>query len=259
MKSTEVQYTVKLLKLVDQLRADVDSEILPHIKQDYVADSARFVITDAWFSIVSRALERILERWNSPFRKQQARQIASSFVGAASASSGKANSVAINLYQNSTQLQEYLQAAAYQNAQLITSIPQQYLNDVSNILIGNMRQGMRPSYIEEQLVKQFGITQRRAKLIARDQTSKITGDITRIRQTTAGIEYFRWQTANDQRVRDDHKHLQDQVTPYGKGVYRWDDLPKEKGVPVYPGSPINCRCVAIPVTNSQVERNKKGK
>jgi len=254
MKSTEVQYAVNLLKLVKAVKADIDVELLPLIKQDYIADTAHTITVDAWFDIISAALQRLLTRWTNPYMRKQAEQIASSFV--TTASNRNSRSVAINVFQNSTQLQDYLKAAAYQNAQLIKSIPQQYLEQVSNIVMGNMRQGMRPSYIEGELVKQFGITQRRAKLIARDQTSKITGEITRLRQTGAGIEYFRWQTSNDQRVRHDHTELQNRVTPYGKGVYRWDDLPKENGVPVYPGSPINCRCVAIPVTNAQVERNK---
>lgn len=251
MTQTEIAYNRKLQQIVKLVQADIQSEIVPVIKQsvpEYVADS--------WSDLITAALQRLVERWTSPFARQQAREIAGTFVQDASTRAMR-RTVGIDLYGGNDQLVDYLKAAADQNAALITSIPAQYLEQVSNIVVGNMRSGMRPSYIEQQLVKQFGITQRRAKLIARDQHSKIQGDITRIRQVNSGIKYFRWLTAHDERVRPSHVAVGNRDVGYGKGVFRWDDLPVVDGVPTFPGQPINCRCVAVPVTAAQVERNKK--
>lgn len=250
---TQIQYNRKLQQIVKLVRADVDAEIVPVIKQqapEYVADS--------WTDVIAAALRRLLTRWTSPFAQQQAEQIAADFVRtAADDTMRRQSSFGIDLYGGDRQLQDYLQAAAFQNAQLIKSIPAQYLEQVQNIVMGNMRQGMRPSYIEQALVKQFGITTRRAKLIARDQTAKIQGEMNRIRQVNSGITYFKWTTSQDERVRHSHVAVAKRDVGYGEGVFRWDDLPVVDGVPSYPGSAVNCRCIARAVTNAQVERNKK--
>ncbi len=251
MTQTEIAYNRKLQQIVKLVRADIQSEIVPVIKQsvpEYVADS--------WGDAIAAVLQRLVARWTSPFARQQAREIASTFVQDASTRAMR-RTVGIDLYGGNDQLIDYLKAAADQNAALITSIPAQYLEQVSNIVVGNMRSGMRPSYIEQQLVKQFGVTTRRAKLIARDQHAKIQGEITRIRQVNSGIKFFKWLTAHDERVRPSHVAVGNRDVGYGKGVFSWDDLPVVDGVPTFPGQPINCRCVARPVTAAQVERNKK--
>lgn len=250
---TQIQYNRKLQQIVKLVRADVDAEIVPVIKQQ-----APEYVADAWTDVITAALRRLLTRWTSPFAQKQAEQIAADFVRtAADDNLRRQSSFGIDLYGGNDQLQDYLQAAAFQNAQLIKSIPAQYLEQVQNIVMGNMRQGMRPSYIEQALVKQFGITTRRAKLISRDQTAKIQGEMNRIRQVNSGLQYFKWVTAQDERVRHSHVAVAKRDVGLGEGVFRWDDLPVVDGVPTFPGQPINCRCVARPVTAAQVERNKK--
>lgn len=233
---TQISYNRKLQQIVKLVRADVDAELVPVIKQQ-----APEYVADGWPDVIAAVLRRILARWTSPFAQKQANDIASSFVrSAAEDNARRQKSFGIDLYGGNQQLQDYLEAAAFQNANLIKSIPAQYLEQVQNIVVGNMRQGMRPSYIEGELVKQFGITSRRAKLIARDQSSKIQGEMNRIRQTNSGLVYFQWVTAHDERVRHSHTVAGDKMTPYGKGIYRWDDLPVVDGVPTFPGQPINC-------------------
>lgn len=250
---TQIQYNRKLQQIVKLVRADVDAEIVPVIKQQ-----APEYVADAWTDVIAAALRRLLTRWNSPQAQRQAEQIAAEFVRtAADDNLRRQKSFGIDLYGGNNQLQDYLQAAAFQNAQLIKSIPAQYLEQVSNIVMGNMRQGMRPSYIEQALVKQFGVTTRRAKLISRDQHAKIQGEMNKIRQTNSGIEFFRWVTAQDERVRHSHVTVAKRDVGYGEGVFKWSDLPVVDGVPTFPGQPINCRCIARPVTAAQVERNKK--
>lgn len=248
---TEIAYNRKLQQIVKLVRADIDAELVPTIKQ-----SVPEYVADAWSDVIAAALQRLVSRWTSPFARQQAREIAGSFVTDASTRAMR-KTVGIDLYGGNDQLIDYLKAAADQNAALITSIPSQYLEQVSNIVTGNMRAGMRPSYIEEALVKQFGVTQRRAKLIATDQHAKIQGEINKIRQVNSGIQFFRWVTAHDERVRPSHVAVGKRDVGYGPGVFKWSDLPVVDGVPTFPGQPINCRCVAVPVTAAQVERNKK--
>lgn len=254
MKQTEIAYYRKLKQLAKLVREDVDAEIVPLLKQlapEYVADAS-------WSDIIAAAVQRLLTRWNSPFAQRQAEQIARDFVTTSAGDNDRrVKSFGIDLYGGDQQLQDYLKAAAFQNAQLIKSIPAQYLEQVQNIVMGNMRQGMRPSYIEAALVKQFGVTERRAKLIASDQTAKIQGEMNKIRQVNSGIEFFTWLTSHDERVRHSHNEVSKRDVGFGPGVFRWDDLPVVDGVPTFPGQPIRCRCVARATPRAKVERYLK--
>jgi len=144
------------------------------------------------------------------------------------------------------------------NSRLITSIPEQYLTQVESIVMNNVRAGGRPAAISKQLADQFGITSARAKLIARDQTAKVNGDLSARRQTQSGFEYFEWVDSGDVRVRKRHETISDKMTAYGRGVYRWDNPPlSDRGTPIIPGQDFQCRCTARPVTRREVDANQE--
>lgn len=79
----------------------------------------------------------------------------------------------------------------------------------------------------------------RADLIARDQIGKLNGRLTQLRQQSAGITKYKWSTSKDERVRPAHAERE------GK-VYEWANPPADGN----PGYPIRCRCVAIPVIDT---------
>ena len=80
-------------------------------------------------------------------------------------------------------------------------------------------------------------------LLSRDQTTKLNASLTKLRQESAGITEYIWQTAGDERVRPTHKAND------GK-KFNWDKPPAKTG---HPGTDINCRCVAIPVMEGIIE------
>ena len=81
--------------------------------------------------------------------------------------------------------------------------------------------------------------------ITRDQTNKLTGEMSRLRQTAAGITQYFWQTSEDDRVRETHEEK--------NGIlFDWGLPPQDTG---HPGEDIQCRCVAIPnITVSEIKR-----
>lgn len=254
-----IQYNAKLQRLVKQVKASVSKEIMPLVRQlapEYTQDA--LVTTDAWSDLILSAMSRLMQKWQSERVSAGANRMAAEFVQSSLKKSERdlKKSAGIDVFSGNSTLQDYLKASAQQNSLLIKSIPAKYLDEVQTLVMANMRSGMRPGYIEKALQEQFGVTQRRAKMIARDQTSKIQGELNRKQQQGAGFTHFRWLTSHDSRVRHDHDVFEHRVTKYGKGVYLWSDLPLEKGVPVSPGSPINCRCTAIPVSEREVKANQ---
>lgn len=143
----------------------------------------------------------------------------------------------IDLFLNEPWLLDQLKLFSSQNAQLIRSLPDQELERVSGIVERGLQEGKTYSDVSKEIQKSFGISERRATLIARDQTKKLNSSLTKLRQQELGVEEYVWQTAGDERVRSTHKAND------GK-KFRWDKPPSVTG---HPGNDINCRCVALPV------------
>ena len=143
----------------------------------------------------------------------------------------------IDIFIDQPWLQDQLKLFGSQNAQLIRSLPAQELDQVAQIIERGLQEGSRFHSMTQAIQERFGITRRRAKLIARDQTSKLNASLTKLRQQELGVEEYIWQTAGDERVRPTHR-------AHDGKKFRWDHPPKDTG---HPGTDINCRCVAVPV------------
>jgi len=153
-----------------------------------------------------------------------------------------------DLFVDEPWLSDQLRLFALQNSTLIKSLPEEELNRVSGAIERGLQQGERFTDIAKTIQKSFGITHRRAKLIARDQTTKLNASLTRLRQQEVGVEEYIWQTAGDERVRPTHRHND------GK-KFRWDKPPSITG---HPGNDVNCRCIARPVLDKLLDERKNG-
>lgn len=257
-----IQYNAKLQRLARQIKKDIDATLIPSIRSlapEYVQDAARPTV-DAWSDVILALITELKRRWSSEWVTRGADRIASEFVQSSLKKSERdmKKSAGIDVFSGSPMMRDYLKASAQQNVQLIQSIPAKYLEEVETLVIANMRSGMRPGFIVTALQEQFGVTQRRAKMIARDQTGKIQGELAEKQQRNAGFDYFQWLDSDDRRVRTRHREIADKVTAYGPGVYRWDNLPlSDKGLPIKPGSDYQCRCTSRPVSAREVEENRR--
>ncbi|AUS01503.1 head morphogenesis domain protein [Vibrio phage 1.286.O._10N.286.55.C4] len=257
-KAIGISYNAELQRMVRRIKKDIDQSIKPQVKDlefEYTADS--------WADVIEVSLAALRQRWSSAVFNRFAERMASKFVQAVNLQNqqqfqNQYKSFGINIYAGNQAVSDYLDATVKDNVRLIKSIPDQYLTQVESIVLGNMRAGMRPSAINKQLQDQFGVTERRARVISRDQTSKAANGLAKKRMQSAGFEYYQWVTSEDERVRSRHRKISDKVTAYGKGIYRWDDPPlSDKGEPISPGTDYSCRCIARPVLESEVKANQK--
>jgi len=128
---------------------------------------------------------------------------------------------------------------------LIKSIPQRYLQAVEGAVMRAVMRGGDLGPLAKELQHTYGVTKKRAALIARDQNNKATAAITRARQIEAGIKEAQWMHSSAGKVpRPSHlKAGRDKVRyDVKKG---WFD--PDEGRNIYPGELINCRCRAKPI------------
>ena len=242
------EYLRQLLAILKEINSDFEKSVIKRLeRKDYVHDELE--------DDLQERIETIVKAWSSESFRRLARKRAERFVLSVVKSTTK--KFGIDRFKHPL-IQSYLKRSIALNTQLITSLASDHVNAVANLVYQNVTLGYPPSRIAGE-IESYGVTRARAKLIAYDQTAKALGQIARIEQENAGFNYFRWLTSKDERVRESHKQLAERVTKYGKGVYRWDDLPIVNGEPIQPGSDIRCRCVAIPIPDYEVEDFQKAK
>lgn len=120
-----------------------------------------------------------------------------------------------------------------ENMALIKSVPQQTVARIQGKITEAVRLGKSLKDVTAEVKAELGVTERRARLIARDQVGKINGQLTQLRSEEMGVEDYKWRGVLDARERPEH------VAREGK-TYRWD-TPPEGG---RPGEAIQCRCTA---------------
>jgi len=132
------------------------------------------------------------------------------------------------------------------NVSLITRIPTRLHEKVEGLVMNSLDKSDLNKTLASTIADQFGIAEKHARLIARDQISKFYGAVNKSRQKELGVSKFIWRTVEDGRVREEHADLDGHE-------FSWDDLPTDDdGEEIYPGSPIQCRCSAEPVLDDIV-------
>lgn len=132
---------------------------------------------------------------------------------------------------------DIIDAVVAENVALIRSIPQQYLTQVEGAVMRSVRQGRDLGPLAKELREQYGVTKRRAALIARDQSNKATADMTRARQVEKGYKAIWRHSHGGKEPRP--THLANDGKTYDP-VRGWYD-PHEKKL-IWPGTLIRCRC-----------------
>lgn len=140
---------------------------------------------------------------------------------------------------------DVVKASVAENVGLIKNIPQQYLTGVRGAVMRSITTGRGLADLVPYLQKHEGITLRRARIIANDQTRKAFNAINKGKMEAMGVNEYEWlHSGGGQTPRPYHLH-----TLAGK-IFSFDNPPiidpktKERGIP---GQLINCRCTMVPV------------
>ena len=151
-----------------------------------------------------------------------------------------------------------------------------YIKSIPNYLVGKVAQRVVDHYkgnpmpenrtLRQQIKEEFKVSDGRAKVLARDQTSKMNTSLAAIRQTNLGIDMYIWKTAEDERVvgrpggkypkisklHRNHWMMQGLLCKWADPTVYSDDKGKtwkkrlQEMPQNHPGVDIMCRCRAAP-------------
>lgn len=239
----ELQFYKAIMKMLRGLAAETRSSILAAISADRKLTRSRTAMEnlfqdapdEAWFQRL-KALEAELSATAAASVENilwlDGRNRDKKFMGEAKRALG----IDLGAVIDAEDLTEPVRIATQRSAALITNIGQDTINRIQQAVYQSETQGGSIKDLQDRLKKEFGFSQKRAKLVARDQINKFGSDLDRMRQQQAGIDEYEWRTSQDERVRPRHRRCN------GK-TYKWGErTDAEEGLP--PGQPIQCRCVA---------------
>lgn len=129
-----------------------------------------------------------------------------------------------------------------EQVRLIKSLPLKAAERVHDLVINGRIQGKRYEEVAGAIMDTGKVSDARAVLIARTESSRAAVGLTQARAMFAGSEGYIWRTVGDADVRTEHQKME------GRYV-RWDTPPKtDKSLPPYhAGCGPNCRCYPDPV------------
>lgn len=226
---------------------DAEMEYFKNHVEDYAPAQASRILSEMqekWAKKIEPIADRISENWLNAINERQKKKSMEVLR--------KALGVDISAIFEDPLVQQGLENMRFEAAYLIKTLPYDNIGKVAERVYQYYRGEPMPEgrTLTQQLAEEFKIKYERAKIIARDQTNKMNGNLTQIRQTSYGIEEYIWRTARDQRV------VGNPAGFYPKGnrvhgnhwereghLYRWDEPPEDG----HPGNAINCRCFAEPV------------
>jgi SPP1 gp7 family putative phage head morphogenesis protein len=232
------------LRALNSMLAKLEEELAPALSQLIQEFPSRM---DSIASRLARRLAALREKVETYFTGPKVAWVLSDMAKQIESSTGRAfqEQVAstLGVVAIPTQSADQLRGLfVHENTRLIRSLPRDLVDQIEATVIRALRQGSTVRQLEREFRDKLALTKRRAQLIARDQVSKYSGELTRHNQTSAGIEKYRWETSRDERVRAEHRQLDGQV-------FSWDKPPvsARNGGRYHPRQGFNCRCDAIPV------------
>ncbi|MDO9417023.1 phage head morphogenesis protein [Pararhizobium sp.] len=237
--AADMDYIVALRAMLKAFAAETRDGIIPLYAQERAQKRQQSGLTVdvdrmsfARLHALSSALQRIATDTVNRILNLEAKRHTDNFA----ATVKKAIGIDVRALVREEDLGEYLEAAIARNVSLIKSLADDVVRRVEQTVIENSLAGNSVKTLRKALVEQYGITDRRAQTIARDQMGKFHADMDQIRQQQAGIDEYEWRTVADERVRERHRQL-------NGTVYKWgQSTGAEQGLP--PGKPVLCRCRA---------------
>jgi len=271
----EVQYRKILLLFIARLKSEVKQKILPQLPGLIAQANAHkndSIKMDVWSDDLDGLMSNFSDAISGVFPTNQQLGILTTMSQNVTRFNAEQwykickHVLGVDIYTNMPQLTDRLQAFTHDNITLIDDLKAQVYKDVRLTVSNGIRNGDRYSTISNNLFANTELTrgvftkvETRAALIARDQVSKLNGDIANYRQKSAGIDTYYWRGMEDERERATHEEMNDSLCKWNdSNVYSLDNgktwIARPKAMQgKKPGSDYNCRCYAEPNFSSIIK------
>jgi SPP1 gp7 family putative phage head morphogenesis protein len=242
----EGSYGRQLVAIARRARVLVDQIVVPELERIQELAGIR---ADAlpWIGALDRLFRTVRARMAEELSEENLERLAggvaleTSAFNRAEMTRQLRASIGVDIFLADPTLTATVAEFTTRNVALIKSIPEQYFGSVEKVIRTGFRKGQRAEQLRGQIADRFGVSERRAQFIARDQISKINGQLTEERQTELGLAEYIWRTSQDERVRETHRELEGTTQKWSEPPVVSDDGRRE-----HPGGDFQCRCTAEP-------------
>jgi SPP1 gp7 family putative phage head morphogenesis protein len=127
----------------------------------------------------------------------------------------------------------------------IKDFTEKQVKELRSQISENVLSGKRYENMEKVIRKSYGVTERKAKFLARQETGIMMAQFKKIRYTDAGIQKYKWRCvvgSPNHPVRKMHERLNGTTQFFSE-----PPITDNKGNRNNPGEDYNCRCTAIPI------------
>lgn len=238
------KYFKRLMSIIDEMNASV----MWWLGAEYRRNEDVITASDSASSNIEDTLKELIKKWRKRF-DEAAKDIAKDFVK--SATNHSTNNLKALLKKAgwttnlklSRKAQDKLKALVIENINLIKSIEKEYFTQLTTITMESITRGRDLKYLKDEIKKRYGVAERRAALIARDQNNKATSIITHTEYEELGITEAIWKhNPGSKEPRHEHVAANNKVYDIKKGMYF-----ESAGRHVFPGEEINCGCTSEPI------------
>ena len=231
-KGVEVEYRKRLEKLVDAM----DASVMYWILADYGNRTAKEM---------AQAIQKRVKQWTKVFG-DKAGDMALWFANTVKKHTETGFRMALGeqgiVKSPKVDFLTY-NAVKIENEDLIKSIPEKYFTGIETVAMMALLYSWDKDRLKEAIEKRHGITERRVKTIASDQTHKTTELFKLSLCEKMGIKYGKWLYTYISKVpRESHVEMDGTVFDLEKGCYD-----KKVGEFIFPGQLINCSCSFTPI------------
>lgn len=261
----QLQYRKELYALIEGMDKDFRTIIkIYRKKQGEIAMDDSMLSTD-----IDDKILKLGNRWRTRFSEYARKQAPKRVEKTLKQSDSQIKTVLaayftaeglLDILKHKTQaLMQIMKVNTQENISLIESIPDEYIKRVQTTFTNIMNGAGGWVDLRHEIIVSKGITMRRAKLIARDQTNKVFNAITMRRFEQLGITKVKWRHSHaDKDPRAYHIRQWDGESglkdghPNGLDGFIFDlnnppVIEEKTGQRGYPGELINCSCMLVPI------------
>ena len=236
----EAAFRKKLEHMIDEMNSSVEY----WLSAAYKANTPEMAQDKSPAVMLKQVMRRLSKKWNQKFA-DLAPEISKYFATAAKDRIDGSFQNALKeagftvRFTTTRAINDIIQATVAENVSLIKTISSEYLSDVEQMVMRSVTQGRDLGGLRKELEDRYGITKRRATLIAKQSNNNVSAMVKRAREEELGITEAVWIHARKSRhPRHEHEEWNGKRYNIKTGMYS-----KVSGKYVWPGTDFSCGCI----------------